>query len=94
MAVVIHNPPPPTSARVRAPFSQFLASPSFQIGKQDIPAHRAVLAAASPYLLELFTSEEDQQTRKEVEGAVVYQLNGGFDRDALERLIEYAYTAR
>jgi hypothetical protein len=69
----------------------------FQIGKQEFCAHRAVLAAASPYLMELFTSADDLPTRKEVEefnAGIVYQLNGGFGKDALERLIDYAYTGR
>ena len=44
--------------------------------------------------MELFTCEDDLPTRKEVEGSTVYQLNGGFDKESLERLIEYAYTAR
>ena len=68
----------------------------FQIGQHDIPAHRVVLAAASPYWMELFTSEEDQPTRKEVEidGGMLYELNGGFQKEALERLVEYSYTAR
>ena len=67
-----------------------------QIGQHDIPAHRVVLAAASPYWMELFTSEEDQPTRKEVEidGGMLYELNGGFQKEALERLVEYSYTAR
>ena len=69
---------------------------TFQIGQHDIPAHRVVLAAASPYWMELFTSEEDQPTRKEVEidGGMLYELNGGFQKEALERLVEYSYTAR
>jgi len=69
---------------------------TLQIGQHDIPAHRVVLAAASPYWMELFTSEEDQPTRKEVEidGGMLYELNGGFQKDALERLVEYSYTAR
>ena len=69
---------------------------SLQIGQHDIPAHRVVLAAASPYWMELFTSEEDQPTRKEVEidGGMLYELNGGFQKEALERLVEYSYTAR
>jgi len=69
---------------------------TLQIGQHDIPAHRVVLAAASPYWMELFTSEEDQPTRKEVEidGGMLYELNGGFQKEALERLVEYSYTAR
>ena len=72
---------------------------SLQIGKQDFCAHRAVLAAASPYLMELFTSADDLPTRKEVEevaGGIVYQLNGGggFEKDAIEIIVDYAYTGR
>ena len=39
-----------------------------QIGQQDIPAHRVVLAAASPYLMELFSREDIgfRPSRKEV----------------------------
>ena len=39
-----------------------------QIGQQDIPAHRVVLAAASPYLMELFAREDIgfRPSRKEV----------------------------
>jgi hypothetical protein len=47
--------------------------------------------------MELFTSADDLPTRKEVEefnAGIVYQLNGGFGKDALERLIDYAYTGR
>ena len=45
--------------------------------------------------MELFTSEEDQPTRKEVEldGGILYELNGGFQKDALEKLVEYSYTS-
>ena len=70
-------------------------SPS-QIGKQDLFAHRAVLAAASPYLMDLFNHEDEQPTRKEREAAncIVFQLNGGFRKYALEKLVEYAYTGR
>jgi len=37
-----------------------------RIGKQDITAHRLVLAAASPYFAELFTSDRGGPSRKEV----------------------------
>jgi len=70
---------------------------TLQIGKQDFCAHRAVLAAASPYLMELFTSADEGPTRKEVEevaGGIVYQLNGGFEKDAIEIIVDYAYTGR
>uniref|UniRef100_A0A0K2TN40 BTB domain-containing protein n=1 Tax=Lepeophtheirus salmonis TaxID=72036 RepID=A0A0K2TN40_LEPSM len=65
---------------------------TLQVGKQDFPSHRAVLAAVSPYLFELFTAKEDQPTVKEAGHGIIYKLNGGFDKYALEKLIEYAYT--
>lgn len=66
----------------------------FQIGQEDIVAHRVVLAAASPYFVELFTRDKDGPSRKEIDGGgLVYELEGGFSKDSLERLIEYAYTS-
>jgi hypothetical protein len=44
--------------------------------------------------MELFTSKEDEPSRKEIQGGLLYELNGGFTREALEKLIDYAYTAR
>ncbi|CAH1978888.1 unnamed protein product [Acanthoscelides obtectus] len=61
------------------------------VGSNEIHAHRAVLASASPYLFELFSSDEDQ---KSSENVVTYRLNGGFDKTALQILIDYAYTAK
>lgn len=59
-----------------------------QIGTHEIHAHRPVLACASPYLFDLFSME--------AEGTHEYRfkLNGGFEKDAFERLVDYAYTAR
>jgi hypothetical protein len=52
-----------------------------------------VLAAASPYFVELFTRERDGPSRREVEGGgIVYDFKG-FSKDSLERLVEYAYTS-
>ena len=66
----------------------------FQIGKQDITAHRLVLAAASPYFAELFTSDRGGPSRKEVEGGgIIYELEGGFSKEALDILIDYTYTS-
>jgi hypothetical protein len=57
-------------------------------------AHRVVLAAASPYFVELFTRDEEGPTRKEVEGGgIVYELDGGFSKESLDKLIDYAYTS-
>ena len=81
-------------------------------------AHRIVLAAASPYFAELFSSDV---SRKEVEGifyyinpistfylvlyyinfalifheggGILYELEGGFSKEALDTLIDYAYTS-
>ncbi|XP_018568306.1 influenza virus NS1A-binding protein isoform X2 [Anoplophora glabripennis] len=60
-------------------------------GNLEIHAHRAVLASASPYLFELFTTDQDQ---KRPENSLTYKLNGGFDTSALQVLIDYAYTAK
>ena len=67
---------------------------SLQIGQHDIPAHRVVLAAASPYWMELFTSEEDQPTRKEVEidGGMLYELNGGFQVWSLTQFFSVEFS--
>lgn len=61
-----------------------------QVGSSEIHAHRSVLACASPYFFELFTSEDDHKTARE--GRLLYKLNGGFERDSVERLVHYAYT--
>ncbi|KAL3287512.1 hypothetical protein HHI36_001981 [Cryptolaemus montrouzieri] len=57
----------------------------------EVHAHKAVLASASPYLFELFTTTQDQ---KRSENCITYKLNGGFDKHALEILVDYAYTAK
>lgn len=49
------------------------------------------MASASPYLLELFTADHDQ---KRIENIITYKLNGGYDPNALEILVDYAYTAQ
>ncbi len=61
-------------------------------GDFEIYAHRCVLAAASPYLFGLLA---ERPTSKEVDNGVVYELDGvGFERRALEVLVDFAYTAR
>ncbi|KAJ8686350.1 hypothetical protein QAD02_022144 [Eretmocerus hayati] len=59
-------------------------------GNAEVHGHRAVLAAASPYLFELFSS--DNQGIKEP--VVTYKLNDRLDKKALQKLIDYAYTSR
>ena len=67
---------------------------SLQVGKQDIMAHRVVLASASPYFAELFTREVSGPSRKEVEGGgIVYELELQASKEALEILVNYAYTS-
>jgi len=67
---------------------------TLRVGLDDISCHRVVLAAASPYFVELFTRERDGPSRREVEGGggIVYDFKG-FSMDSLERLVEYAYTS-
>lgn len=61
------------------------------IGNGEIHAHRAVLASVSPYLFELFTTDQD---KKRNENIITYRLNGGFDKSAFELLVDYAYTSK
>ena len=63
------------------------------MGASEVHGHRAILAAASPYLYQLFNAEDEKKglTRESV---ITYKLNGGFDRKSLEILIDYAYTGR
>lgn len=63
----------------------------FQVGNIEVPAHRAVLGSVSPYLFELFTNDQDT---KRAENNITYKLNGGFDKFALQALVEYAYTSK
>lgn len=64
------------------------------VGNTEIHAHRAVLASASPYLFELFTTDQDKNQQARLENVITYKLNGGFDQNALEILADYAYTAK
>ncbi|KAG8238394.1 hypothetical protein J437_LFUL016830, partial [Ladona fulva] len=63
------------------------------VGSIEIHAHRAVLASASPYLFELF-SADDETKGSARENIITYKLNGVFDKNAFEKLVDYAYTAR
>lgn len=65
----------------------------FQVGNTELHAHRAVLASASPYLFEMFSSEEEAKGAAR-ETVITYKLNGGFERSAIEKLVDYAYTAK
>ncbi|CAG2103509.1 unnamed protein product, partial [Medioppia subpectinata] len=56
----------------------------------EIYAHKVVLSSASPYLLELFSSDSTCPT-----GVQQYKLlTGNYDIEAFDCIIDYAYTAR
>ncbi|XP_014217376.1 influenza virus NS1A-binding protein homolog A-like [Copidosoma floridanum] len=59
-------------------------------GNAEMHGHKAVLAAASPYLFELFTNGENQLKDQ----APTFVLSGSIDKKALQKLIDYAYTSR
>ncbi|KAI4467133.1 kelch protein [Holotrichia oblita] len=61
------------------------------VGNIEIHAHRAVLASVSPYLFELFSSDQEQ---KRNENVITYKMNGGFEKGAFQLLVDYAYTAQ
>ena len=56
----------------------------------EVHGHRAVLAAASPYLFELFSV--DNQGNKEP--IITYKLSDNIDKKAFQKLVDYAYTSR
>lgn len=57
----------------------------------EIPAHRNVLACVSPYLMELFSAEQNTCNDGNIPS---YRLNGYITREGLNILVEYAYTAQ
>lgn len=64
-----------------------------QVGSAEFHAHRAVLASMSPHLFEMFTADDETKGNNR-ENVITYKLNGGFDKNAMEMLIDYAYTSR
>jgi BTB/POZ domain len=64
-----------------------------QVGSSEIHAHRIVLASASPYLHEMFAADDENKSAAR-ENVITYRLNGGIDKTAFERLIDFAYTSR
>lgn len=63
------------------------------MGSSEIHAHRIVLASASPYLHEMFAADDENKSAAR-ENVITYRLNGGIDKTAFERLIDFAYTSR
>ncbi|XP_047001458.1 influenza virus NS1A-binding protein homolog isoform X1 [Schistocerca americana] len=63
------------------------------VGSAEFHAHRAVLGTVSPHLFEMFTAD-DETKGSQRENVVTYKLNGGFEKSAIEKLIDYAYTSR
>ncbi|KAG5681658.1 hypothetical protein PVAND_011072 [Polypedilum vanderplanki] len=57
----------------------------------EIPAHRNVLACVSPYLMELFSAEQNTCNDGNIPS---YRLNGYITKEGLNILVEYAYTAQ
>ncbi|XP_037051274.1 influenza virus NS1A-binding protein-like isoform X2 [Bradysia coprophila] len=62
------------------------------VDNSDIHAHKNVLACVSPHLMELFSSEQSTQHRQS-DGIPSYRLNGGLTKNALQIIVDYAYTA-
>ncbi|GAB0087833.1 influenza virus NS1A-binding protein isoform X1 [Sergentomyia squamirostris] len=63
------------------------------VSNADIHAHRNVLACVSPYLMELFSAEQETQNGSGDGSIPSYRLNGGMSKIALQILVDYAYTA-
>ncbi|KAI1289869.1 Influenza virus NS1A-binding -like protein [Halotydeus destructor] len=66
-----------------------------QVGTQqdvhEIYAHRAVLASSSAYFLDIFTNDYKTNAC----GIPLYKmLNGNYDGETFEQIIDYVYTAR
>ncbi|CAF5213122.1 unnamed protein product [Rotaria magnacalcarata] len=57
------------------------------IGQSQIPAHRAVLSACSPYFKAMFTGELAESRKTEI---IIHDI----DEFAMELLIEFCYTSR
>ncbi|XP_073988784.1 influenza virus NS1A-binding protein homolog [Rhodnius prolixus] len=62
------------------------------VSNGEIPGHRAVLASASPHLMQLFSTEDEKNSNRQA--IVSYKLNGLYEKVALEKLVDYAYTAK
>ncbi|UYV67272.1 IVNS1ABP [Cordylochernes scorpioides] len=66
----------------------------FQIGKgaevHEVAAHKAVLASASPYLLDLLTREQGGSQGP----SLPVKLGPNFELEAFEALVDYCYTGR
>ncbi len=79
---------------MRINFALFVLFLSYylQVGTSEIPAHRVILACCSPYLFELFSADDGGKCSEE--NIITYKLNGGFEKDSLEHLINYAYTGQ
>ncbi|XP_066290529.1 kelch-like protein 20 isoform X1 [Branchiostoma lanceolatum] len=66
--------------------SRELCDVIIQVGSSEIPAHRAVLAASSPYFKAMFTSQLCESTQRHV---TMREVDGA----ALDQLITFIYTA-
>ena len=67
-----------------------------QVSNTELYAHRAVLASVSSKLMELFTVDDEEKVSNPQGHTVQITLNLSptFDVKTIEKVIEYAYTAR
>ncbi|XP_028662172.1 kelch-like protein 41a [Erpetoichthys calabaricus] len=57
-----------------------------KVGDKSLPCHRLIMAACSPYFRELFFSEEDKESKKEV-------VLDNVDAKIMEAIVKYLYSA-
>lgn len=77
-------------------FLLLISSFLFQVGNTELYGHRAVLASVSSKLMELFSEDDDEKTSFPESHTVhiTLKLNPDFESKILEKMIDYAYTAR
>jgi len=67
------------------------------VGNCELHGHRAVLASSSRFLMEMFSTDDEEKKGSQREAITTYALNATgplSDCSAVEKLIEYTYTSR
>ncbi|XP_027851858.2 influenza virus NS1A-binding protein-like isoform X1 [Aphis gossypii] len=67
------------------------------VGNCELHGHRAVLASSSRFLMEMFSTDDEEKKGSQREAITTYTLNATgplSDCSAVEKLIEYTYTSR